>query len=103
MTTGDGAGQVRTAEPPSEFDLYELVLLIRPDSRPELDHDEAERLHSQHLGHLAAMRESGKLKVAGPSPISRTTAGGASACTRWALWPRRAGSPSSTRLSVPVP
>jgi uncharacterized protein YciI len=66
VTTGDGAGQVRTAEPPSEFDLYELVLLIRPESRPELDHDEAERLQSQHLGHLAAMRESGKLKVAGP-------------------------------------
>ncbi len=60
VTTGDGAGQVRTAEPPSEFDLYELVLLIRPDSRPELDHDEAERLHSQRLGHLATMRESGR-------------------------------------------
>jgi uncharacterized protein YciI len=56
----------RTAEPPAEFDVYELVLLVRPDDPPELDEAAADRLQAQHLGHFAAMREAGNLKVAGP-------------------------------------
>jgi uncharacterized protein YciI len=35
-------------------------------SRPEIDDETAERLQAQHLGHLAAMKEAGHLKVAGP-------------------------------------
>ena len=56
----------RTAEPPAEFDAYELVLLLHPDDGPELDEEAADLLQSQHLGHLATMGEEGHLKVAGP-------------------------------------
>jgi uncharacterized protein YciI len=55
-----------TAEPPAEFDAYELVLLRRPESRPEIDDDTAELLQAQHLGHFAAMKTAGHLRVAGP-------------------------------------
>jgi uncharacterized protein YciI len=56
----------RTAEPPSEFDSYELAILLRPRSRTEIDEEAAELLQAQHLGHLAAMKDAGYLKVAGP-------------------------------------
>jgi uncharacterized protein len=54
------------AEPPAEFDAYELVLLRRPEDRAEIDDMTAERLQGQHLGHFAAMKRAGHLKVAGP-------------------------------------
>jgi uncharacterized protein YciI len=54
------------AEPPAEFDVYELVLLLRGESPPPLDDEASELLQRQHLGHLKAMREQGYLKVAGP-------------------------------------
>lgn len=55
-----------TAEPPSEFDTYELVLLYWPDGRSAIDDELADRLQAQHLGHLALMKKAGYLKVAGP-------------------------------------
>jgi uncharacterized protein YciI len=54
------------AQPPEEFDVYELVLLLRSESPPDLDNEASERLQRRHLGHLAAMRAKGYLKVAGP-------------------------------------
>jgi uncharacterized protein YciI len=62
-----GSGdEPRTADPPAEFDAYELVLLRRPAAGPELDVETAELLQRQHLGHFADMRDAGHLKVAGP-------------------------------------
>lgn len=55
-----------TAEPPAEFDSYELVLLRLAESAPVLDDEAATQLQRQHLGHFAAMRAAGHLKVAGP-------------------------------------
>ena len=55
-----------TAEPPSEFDVYELVLLRRAPEAPSIDDDTAESLQRQHLGHLSAMRDARHLKAAGP-------------------------------------
>jgi uncharacterized protein len=55
-----------TADPPAEFDVYELVLLRRAEGRAEIDEETAELLQRQHLGHLAVMKEAGHLKVAGP-------------------------------------
>lgn len=66
MTTSDADDAPRTAEPPAEFDVYELVLLLRPEGRPEIDDETEERLQAQHLGHFAAMKEAGHMKVAGP-------------------------------------
>jgi uncharacterized protein YciI len=56
----------RTAEPPEEFDVYELVVLRRPANTPLIDDATAELLQRQHLGHFAAMKEAGFLRVAGP-------------------------------------
>jgi uncharacterized protein YciI len=64
--TDQTPGAPRTAEPPEEFDLYELVVLRWPKGRAEIDDETAERLQGQHLGHLAEMTEAGYLKVAGP-------------------------------------
>jgi uncharacterized protein YciI len=57
------------ADPPNEFDVYELVRLMRPaDPRavPAMKESELELLQRQHLGHLAAMAKAGHLKAAGP-------------------------------------
>jgi uncharacterized protein YciI len=64
--TSEDAEAPRTAEPPTEFDVYELVVLRRPEGRPEIDAETEERLQGQHLGHFAAMKEAGHMKVAGP-------------------------------------
>jgi uncharacterized protein YciI len=75
MVEGPGTGQgqrtadhgtPRTADPPAEFDVYELVLLRRPEGRPQIDDEAADLLQRQHLGHLANMTEAGYLKVVGP-------------------------------------
>jgi uncharacterized protein YciI len=55
-----------SAEPPAEFDVYEFVLLRRAENLAEIDDETAERLQGQHLGHFAAMKEAGHMKVAGP-------------------------------------
>ena len=49
-----------------ELEARAFVLLRRAPDALELDPVEAERLQEQHLAHLAAMRERGKLLVAGP-------------------------------------
>jgi uncharacterized protein len=54
------------AAPPSEFDTYQLVLLIEAPGRPELDADASRALNREHLGHFAKMRAAGYLMVAGP-------------------------------------
>jgi uncharacterized protein YciI len=64
--TGTDASVPRTAEPPREFDSYELVLLRLADPPPVLGADESALLQRQHLGHLAAMKVVGALKIAGP-------------------------------------
>jgi uncharacterized protein len=43
-----------------------FVLLRRPADAPELAEAEADALQEQHLAHLAALKERGKLLVAGP-------------------------------------
>jgi uncharacterized protein YciI len=55
-----------TAEPPDEFDVYELVLLRRGQPDPQLDAATVELLQRQHLGHLATMKAARYLMVAGP-------------------------------------
>jgi uncharacterized protein YciI len=55
-----------TADPPPEFDLYQLVLLVRRADGPALTDDEAARLQGQHLAHLEKMRATGYMAAAGP-------------------------------------
>jgi uncharacterized protein YciI len=54
------------ADPPEEFDEYELVLLRRGGHPPDLDEEASDLLQRRHLGYLAAMRSQGYMKVAGP-------------------------------------
>ena len=54
------------AEPPSEFDEYQLVLLERGPNPPQLDDEAALELHRRHLGHFRTMRAAGLMMVAGP-------------------------------------
>jgi uncharacterized protein YciI len=64
--TSPGESSPPVADPPSEFDVYELVLLRRQHPQPVLAGSEAELVQRQHLGHLHAMRSAGHLLAAGP-------------------------------------
>jgi hypothetical protein len=63
------------AEPPADFDQYQLVLLERSPAAPELAEDASEALQRQHLGHFAKMRRAGLMTVAGPIGGDDTIAG----------------------------
>ncbi len=75
--------------PPQEFDSYQLVLLIRAQSAPELVEAAQEALQRQHLGHFAKMRAAGYLSAAGPIRGDDTIAG---ICIYHAGTPQRARS-----------
>jgi len=51
---------------PAEFDIYELILLVRAPDGPELDDEASTALGLKHLGHFRKMLAAGYLKVAGP-------------------------------------
>jgi uncharacterized protein YciI len=60
------ADEPRTAEPPAEFDTYQLVILRRPSDPPAYDEETRALLQRQHLGHFATMKDAGHMGVAGP-------------------------------------
>jgi uncharacterized protein len=64
--TGDPPLPPPTAEPPAEFDIYELVLLLRGRPDQHLPEETSDLLQRQHLGHLESMRAAGHLVAAGP-------------------------------------
>ena len=49
-----------------DLESYAFVLLRRPASAPDFPEAELDRIQEQHLAHLSAMAESGKLVAAGP-------------------------------------
>jgi uncharacterized protein len=55
-----------TADPPVEFDSYQLVLLVRRTDAPEVTDEAAAALQGQHLAHLDKMRAAGYMAAAGP-------------------------------------
>ena len=54
------------AEPPAEFDSYQLVLLVRRTDAPDVTEDAEAALQGQHLAHLNKMRATGYLAAFGP-------------------------------------
>lgn len=66
---------VAEADPPAEFDRYQLVVLERSPDAPDLDEEAGDRLQRQHLGHFAKMRRAGLMSVAGPVRGDDTIAG----------------------------
>jgi uncharacterized protein YciI len=69
-----GPATVRAAEdarpppPPPGFEMesVQLVLLLRAPTWKKLPAEESAALQKQHMAHLTAMGESGKMVVAGP-------------------------------------
>jgi uncharacterized protein YciI len=51
---------------PFEMETVQLVLLLRAPTWKKLPAEESAALQKQHLAHLTAMGESGKMVVAGP-------------------------------------
>src|SRR5262245_15745273 len=49
-----------------DFDRFTIVLLLTPETPPELSEEEAGRLQDAHLSHLADLHEKGVLLAAGP-------------------------------------
>ncbi len=66
MSAPSDDGDTGTAEPPDEFDEYELVILLRGANPPTLDDEAADLMQRRHLGYLQAMLDAGHMKVAGP-------------------------------------
>jgi uncharacterized protein YciI len=54
------------AQPPAEFDHYQLILLQVAPGRADLSDEESSAIGRQHLGHFRKMAAAGYLKVAGP-------------------------------------
>lgn len=66
-TEEEPAAQAETeAQPPMEFDTYQLVLLKRPAEPKEYPPERAQEIQTAHLGHLTRMAQEGHLVVAGP-------------------------------------
>ena len=55
--------------PPTEFDQYWMVFLMRGDDPPELDDEASAELQRQHLAHLSRVYREGYTLVAGPFEV----------------------------------
>ena len=60
------APELPTADPPEEFDEYQLVLLRRPPRQPVMGKAASDLVQRQHLGHLANLKDAGHLRSYGP-------------------------------------
>lgn len=58
--------RAQAEEAPPSMEKYYVVFLKRPPTAPTLDEAAAHALQAQHLAHLRAMYEAGKLVLAGP-------------------------------------
>ncbi len=55
--------------PPTEFDQYWMVFLVRGDDPPQLDEAASTELQRQHLAHLSRVHREGYSLVAGPFEV----------------------------------
>ena len=55
--------------PPTEFDHYWLVFLIRGDDPPQLDEEASAELQRRHLAHLSRVHREGYSLAAGPFEV----------------------------------
>jgi len=64
--SGEEVKPATPAPPKFEMESVQLVLLMRAPTWKKLPAEEAEALQRQHIAHLTAMGEAGKIVVAGP-------------------------------------
>lgn len=60
-------GPPHVSLPPTEFDSFILVLLVRPPNAPELSKEELDKLQQGHLDNMKRLAGEGKLFKAGPT------------------------------------
>src|ERR1700694_5938876 len=91
-----------------EFESYTLVVLIRPDTAPDLPEHELDLIQERHVAFNRAMRERGVMAAPpAPSAINPIQPGVACACTaparmrrwRWRRPTRLFGPEGSNRTS----
>lgn len=63
------AEEPREAAPPTEFDKYYMVFLLRPAEPADYGKERNAELQRQHLGHLTWLWEQGHAHVAGPFKV----------------------------------
>jgi uncharacterized protein len=56
----------RNPDVPDAFDVYTLVLLLRPPDAPEMSDADLDALQARHLAYRAELRRQGVLVVNGP-------------------------------------
>ena len=63
--------QAQDAEgnPPTEFDKYWMVFLMRGDDPPQLDEEASAELQRRHLRHLSKVQREGYSLAAGPFEV----------------------------------
>jgi hypothetical protein len=69
-----------------DLEVFELVLLSRSVTAPDLPETQLERLQEAHLAHLSRLHREGDMRRHDRSAISPMTDCGDSACTRSGIW-----------------
>jgi uncharacterized protein YciI len=49
-----------------ELEEYQLVILRRPPTAPDLDEESLDRIQAEHLAYLGALRDEGRIVTNGP-------------------------------------
>jgi len=62
-TQSSAAGATATTD---HYFFYQLVLLLRPANRPQIDQAAAEKLQEAHMANIRKLAKEGKLVLAGP-------------------------------------
>jgi uncharacterized protein len=62
-------GQDTEGNPPTEFDQFWMVFLLRGDHPPDLDEEASAELQRRHLAHLSKVYREGYALVAGPFEV----------------------------------
>ncbi len=69
LTAAPLPAQDSEGNPPTEFDQYWMVFLIRGDDPPQLDEEASADLQRRHLAHLSKVHREGYSLAAGPFEV----------------------------------
>ena len=69
LATAPSHAQDSEGNPPTDFDRYWMVFLLRGDDPPQLDEEASAELQRRHLAHLSKVYREGYTLVAGPFEV----------------------------------